>query len=484
MFGSHTAESNEQGLHKPAGGCIDPFGNFLVCDQANSAIRRISPAGHMEIVGGRIGKTGKQDGKADQARFYWPASVCISPLPADVPVADPSLPAFPTFNFSQFLQTNLKSDQEEPYLPPVISPFLLQGFNIMVADEYNHVIRSIARDGVVSTIAGNGRVGCSDGKSYEAQFFDPKSLVVHPKTRTIYVSDCSNQSIRAVSAHGKVSTFVQWEAVDGQTHKPHGLAFDRDFNLYVADAAAHCIYRVSPKGEVSLFAGREFMSGYHDGPAKSALFSNPVDVCVDMHGNVLVCDRDNNRIRLIRDGVVSTLCGNEAGNVDGIHTQALLNAPTGVKYDHRLGGGLFISDMHSVRYLTFPAQLTHWHRRAPVLLARHFLSSNNDTFSSVGRSYSLAKRTLASYTALSESPSVLIPLAVPKPDHFAELLARLPTASSSSSSDASEDPYAIRVEDLIAEEAANAKAKPYVKHAEIICMLLPDAIFQRVVRFL
>jgi hypothetical protein len=70
---------------------------------------------------------------------------------------------------------------------------LRAGFDLVVADEYNHCIRAIAPDGsllllflffdrsftlcvcssgTVRTLAGDGKAGCADGRAREAQVFN------------------------------------------------------------------------------------------------------------------------------------------------------------------------------------------------------------------------------------------------------------------------------------------------------------------------
>ena len=101
-----------------------------------------------------------------------------------------------------------------------------------MADEYNHCIRAIAPNGTrtaaravqscvpqcksfsitfyqyrpdagnVRTLAGDGRAGSNDGVARKAQFIDPKDVAVLTSTRAVYVTDCTNQAIRVVSAHG------------------------------------------------------------------------------------------------------------------------------------------------------------------------------------------------------------------------------------------------------------------------------------------
>lgn len=61
---------------------------------------------------------------------------------------------------------------------------------------------------------------------------------------------------------------------------------------------------------VSVVAGSD-VAGADDGPIATATFRNPVNVAVDSNGTIYVCDFDNNLVRKITNGVVSTLVDQE-----------------------------------------------------------------------------------------------------------------------------------------------------------------------------
>lgn len=57
----------------------------------------------------------------------------------------------------------------------------------------------------------------------------------------------------------------------------------------------------------TLLVGGSATAGAVDGPIATATFNNPVNVAVDSDGSVYVCDYDNDRVRKIRNGQVTTL---------------------------------------------------------------------------------------------------------------------------------------------------------------------------------
>jgi sugar lactone lactonase YvrE len=95
---------------------------------------------------------------------------------------------------------------------------------------------------------------------------------------------------------------------------------------------------------VTTISGVPKKSGFNDGPAIESQFSCPCGLCLDVAGNLLVCDRDNNRIRCIdlKNKIVSTLAGNgENKTVDGPSNNASFDRPTHIVCDS--AGNLFVS---------------------------------------------------------------------------------------------------------------------------------------------
>src|SRR4029077_7377825 len=79
---------------------------------------------------------------------------------------------------------------------------------LFVADTRNHVIRAIAPDGRVSTIAGLAGVrGRRDGTGRAARFTPPSGIAIDAGG-ALYVSDAGNNTIRKISAAGDVTTLA------------------------------------------------------------------------------------------------------------------------------------------------------------------------------------------------------------------------------------------------------------------------------------
>src|SRR4029077_10240820 len=79
--------------------------------------------------------------------------------------------------------------------------------NMFIADSTNYRVRKIASGGVISTLAGNGNRGFSDGTATTAQFNLPMGAVVDA-AGNLYITDRDNQRVRRLALDGTVSTIA------------------------------------------------------------------------------------------------------------------------------------------------------------------------------------------------------------------------------------------------------------------------------------
>jgi DNA-binding beta-propeller fold protein YncE len=69
--------------------------------------------------------------------------------------------------------------------------------NLYVTDGYNNRIRKVTKEGEVSTLAGNGEEGFTDGKGSVARFYWPFGIAMD-KAGNLYVTDWQNNRIRKI----------------------------------------------------------------------------------------------------------------------------------------------------------------------------------------------------------------------------------------------------------------------------------------------
>lgn len=226
----------------------------------------------------------------------------------------------------------------------------MQG-NIYVANRYGHTIRKITPTGVVSTFAGAGTPGFSDGTGSTAAFNEPWAVACDT-AGNVYVADTKNYSIRKITPAGVVSTLAgngifgvtNGPLLQAQFGFPSGIAVNKSGSIvYVADRMTHTIRKIAG-GQVTTFAGTAYLSGNTNGTGSNARFDHPYSITLDQQDNVLVADEYNNLIRKITPtGVVTTFAGDgSSGSVDGPKLNSSFNAPWGITCD--FAGNVFVGE--------------------------------------------------------------------------------------------------------------------------------------------
>ncbi len=205
----------------------------------------------------------------------------------------------------------------------------------------------------VTTYAGNGEAGFTDGSALTSKFNSPTG-VISDANGNVYIADQANNRIRKITASGLVSTiagngtagFADGMGMDAQFNGPRGLTLDLSGNILVADENNHRIRKITPAGMVSTLAGNG-TGGFADGEGSAAQFNFPQGVTTDTEGNVYVADKYNQRIRKITPtGFVSTIAGNGSEfPLDGYGTDAQFLTPNGLAFDGL--GNLFITQFYS-----------------------------------------------------------------------------------------------------------------------------------------
>lgn len=220
----------------------------------------------------------------------------------------------------------------------------------------NRHIRAISPGGIVTTLAGGGvdgiTQGVSGGTGTNALFHDLGAAAVD-SAGNLFVRDQFYISpnppvykIRVITPGGVVSTLAGGGA-DGMTNGASNGVGTNALLSYVSSMTIHSsgtlyivedtlIRTISPGGIVSTVAGGGIdgtTTGYADGVGTNALFDYPY-VSTAVVGGILVYD--NQRIRSITPaGVVATIAGGGDGdaNADGIGTNAPLNEVLSITFD-------------------------------------------------------------------------------------------------------------------------------------------------------
>jgi sugar lactone lactonase YvrE len=282
----------------PMGIATDAAGNIYVADSYNSAIRRITTDGKVTTLAGN-GNLGLVNGTAEVAQFYSPSALAVD----------------------------------------------LSG-NVYVADRGNNAIRKITPAGVVTTLAGNGEAGYTDGTGSSAYFNTPTGIAVDA-AGNVYVADNGNNIIRKITAAGVVTTIAGSRTVGyangvgilANFNKPTGIALDATGNIYVTEPLNHAIRKINADMLVTTFTGSP--SG---GAIASAWLGDPNALTIDASGNFWISDANGRILKIDTANKMTVIAGTSGttGATNGAGTAALFNNPTGIAAG--IGGHVYVAD--------------------------------------------------------------------------------------------------------------------------------------------
>jgi uncharacterized protein (TIGR03437 family) len=171
-------------------------------------------------------------------------------------------------------------------------------------------VRRIAPDGVITTMAGNGRNCCfsgDGGPATGAQLNYPSDVAVDA-SGNVFIADTGNNRIRKVSPDGVINTVT---ASATPSYGLYGLTVDPKGSLLIVDSSSSVIRRVALDGSSTIVAGNGAPGQSGDGgPATSAQLAWPTRVTTDRAGNIFIMDNAGSRIRKVSpDGIITTLAG-------------------------------------------------------------------------------------------------------------------------------------------------------------------------------
>ena len=284
----------------PYGVAVARDGTVYVADGGDSnRIRRIAPDGTVSTLAG--GREGHADGPAASATFDTPSGLALD-----------------------------------------------SHGNLYVADTGNHVIRRIAHDGAVSTIAGSGKPGYADGKGAEASFNGPVGVAVD-KAGIVYVADTYNDRIRRIAPDGTVSTVAgaggpgeaDGSAASAGFDTPTALAVAADGTIFVADTGNNAIRKIGTDGQVSTFAAAPENE-------KRPILRAPTGLALARDGFLYAASGSGGRIlQFAPDGSYHALVNADPAGTDGDDGDVRLYAPRGLALER--DGSLVAADALALR---------------------------------------------------------------------------------------------------------------------------------------
>jgi hypothetical protein len=309
----------------------DNNGNVYVADRTNHRIRKINSSGIVTTLAGS-GTTGNSDGNGTAAQFNAPGSLCFD-----------------------------------------------NSGNIIVADEYNKVLRKIDNQGNVTTISSS--INASQGAQITGVTIDPSG--------NYYILCAQSNRIYKINTSNNVSVFTGPGAIGPGASVGFELAnfisSDASGNIYVTDYFKHTVTKILPDGTGSVFIGTSGQFGDIDGNGTSVKLHYPGKLQYSNDGNFYLCDAGNHKIKKVTpSGDVTTYTGTGApGSTDGNSTQATFKSPFSAVLDNNLN--LIVVDYENHKIRKVSASCTPTSSAQDITACNSYLwSANNTTYTTSG----------------------------------------------------------------------------------------------------
>ena len=327
----------------PSGIAVDSAGSLYIADTDNARVRKVT-GGVITTVAGSGSSLG-DNGPATSAQVGAPLAVAVDSagnlyIAANSRIRKVSGGVITTV-VGGGSQIGDRGPATSASLDGPSGVALDSAGDLYIADSLSRLVRKVS-NGIISTVAGGGNSGTGDGgPATSAQLPDPVAVAVGP-AGDLYIADSAAGRIRKV-ANGVITTVAGYGACcsggDGgpataaRFNDSSAVAVDSDENLYIADTFNQRIRKVSG-GLIMTVAGSGTL-GYSgdNGPAVNAQLNVPLGVAVDSDGNLYIADSDNNCVRRVSNGVITTVAGNGMAGFSGDGgpaTAAQLYGPSGI----------------------------------------------------------------------------------------------------------------------------------------------------------
>lgn len=194
--------------------------------------------------------------------------------------------------------------------------------NIYISDKFNHSIRKINQKGIITTIAGKGQSGYSgDGGAARYALLNNPGNIATGINGDLFIADQGNYCIRKIDSNGIITTVAgngkagysgdSVAATTAMINALIGITADGAGNLYIADALNYRIRKVNTAGMITTIAGSELGYTGDNDTALKAKLNLPTGVATNSRGEVYIADQGNNAIRKIdTNGIITTVAGN------------------------------------------------------------------------------------------------------------------------------------------------------------------------------
>ena len=181
---------------------------------------------------------------------------------------------------------------------------------------------------IITHVAGNVNVlnAVVDGAIASSSYLSNPSDIDVDLSGNVYIANTGYNNVKIIRVlGGTISTVAGLvsgtggyssdgvAATSSNLNQPAGLFVDVSANVYIGDTYNHRIRLVNAvTGIISTVAGSSGVGSTGDGgSATSASLYYPRGICLDSSGKLFIADTSNNRIRVVINGIISTLAGND-----------------------------------------------------------------------------------------------------------------------------------------------------------------------------
>ena len=323
----HAKTAKAIALRGPAGIAILPDGGYLIADTRNHRVLRVHPDGRVATIAGTgVDASTGDGGPATRASLMSPEGLAVERDGA-ILIADPAANRIrriaPNGKIETFAGTGRSGFSGDGGLATHAQLAYPTGIavesnrDVLIADDGNFRVRSVAPDGIITTVAGGGgqpalsNAGTGTGTS-----------PIQTSTSTSSTSTTTNGSatgppqttgiVQTPGAAGLTDTGTTGgepaPATSLQLNGPTGVAATPNGGFVIADGPV--VEEVGSSGSAAVIGGDGVTSsGAENGTATKTALGDAAAVAVAPDGSILVADYATDRIRAISNGLLTTVAG-------------------------------------------------------------------------------------------------------------------------------------------------------------------------------
>ncbi len=296
-----------------------PDGRIALTESNAGRLRLLRPDGQVVTVAGGFSGVGFADGGPSAARFNQPVGVDFTADGGYV-VADMANHRIRAVSAAGVVSTVAGTGTVSYIDGPVAIATFNQPYDVLVeskggvlvADRHNHRIRKVAA-GVVSTLTGQSNWGLRDGPLEVALFEQPVGLAMGADG-SVYVADHYNHAIRRIGTDGIVTTVVgndrpidlEGVGLGASVRHPRAIAVAGDGSLLVASYDGF-ISRIDITGRLQFIAGG---GSAQNGPAQALNLANPAGITEGNNGEIWVTWTNKHTLVALQSPVLGCDDGN------------------------------------------------------------------------------------------------------------------------------------------------------------------------------